>query len=232
MTKDFADNIITQLELDYDHIANQFSDTRHEAWPEFGSLRALKSAEDAEPVKLLDIGCANGRLLNYILKHIPAMHYTGLDLSRQLLTVAKKNYPEYDFVHGSILKLPFNNESFDVVACVATLQHVPSLTYRQQAIRELVRVLKPGGTLFVLNWNLAEQARYQQYRAKETDGYDAGDYLIPWKNGQGEILAQRYYHGFGITELTELMELAELQIVKNVLGENNRNIVTIARRHP
>lgn len=224
MLKDFADKIIAQTERNYDTIAGHFSDTRYEAWPEFGSLKTLIKSEDAE---VLDIGCGNGRLA----ASIPVVHYTGLDLSSQLLKIAQERFPRYTFVHGSVLQLPFNNEQFDVVACVATLQHIPSAEYRRQALAEIKRVLKAGGSLFMLNWNLAEQPQYQQYLASAGDGYDTGDYLIPWKNDQGEVLAQRYYHGFGIAEVAELTEDAEMQIVKNELGEDQRNILTIAQKN-
>lgn len=223
MVKDCADHIIQQLEEGYDKIASHFSNTRYDAWPEFGSLKTLIKTEDAE---LLDIGCGNGRLA----ASIPVVHYTGLDLSSQLLTIAKQRFPNYTFVHGSILQLPFPDAQFDVVACVATLQHIPSAAYRRQALAEINRVLKPGGTLFMLNWNLVEQSQYQQYTANQADGYDTGDYLIPWKNDHGEVLAQRYYHGFGIAEIAELTEDAGLRIMNNELGPDKRNIVTVARK--
>ncbi len=223
MLQSLADQIIAQVEKDYDKIASHFSNTRNDAWPEFGSLKTLIQSEDAA---VLDIGCGNGRLA----AAIPIVHYTGLDLSSQLLKIAQQRFPDYKFVHGSIRQLPFPDASFDLVACVATLQHIPSLAYRQQALQEITRVLKPGGVLFMLNWNLAEQSQYQQYLANQADGYDAGDYLIPWKNDQGEVMAKRYYHGFGIAELAELTEDAELRVMKNELGEDGQNILTIAQK--
>ena len=191
MLQSLADQIIHQLEKDYDRIAPHFSDTRSHAWPEFYLLNNLINdcgVETIHELSLLDVGCGNGRLL----ETIPAVHYTGLDLSSQLLTIAQNRFPNYTFVHGSVLQLPFLDEQFDVVACVATWQHIPLVLYRHQALQEMVRVLKPGGHLFMLNWNLADQTQYQQYRADQTNGYDAGDYLIPWKNDRGEILTQRY----------------------------------------
>lgn len=208
------------MEQGYDRIADHFSDTRHDPWPEFELLTPY-----CTPVtNLLDVGCGNGRLAHTI----PAVHYTGLDLSRQLLAIAQQRFPQYTFIHGSVLHLPFSDSLFDIVACVATLQHVPSLPYRQTAMQELARVLKPGGTLFMLNWNLAKQPQYQAYRAPQE--YDEGDYLIPWKNDQGEVLAQRYYHGFRIAEIAALAAAAELRIMNNELGEDGRNIVTILNR--
>lgn len=228
MLKDFADKIIAQTERNYDTIAGHFSTTRYDAWPEFGSLKTLiKTVRPIRELALLDIGCGNGRLA----AAIPIVHYTGLDLSSQLLKIAQERFPHYTFVHGSVLQLPFPDHQFDIVACVATLQHIPSAAYRRQAIQEIARVLKPGGTLFMLNWNLTEQPQYQQYLTSSGDGYDAGDYLIPWKNDQGKVLAQRYYHGFGIAELTELTEDAELKTLKNELGEDQRNILTIAQKN-
>jgi ubiquinone/menaquinone biosynthesis C-methylase UbiE len=225
MLESLAKQIIAQLEQDYDHIAAHFSNTRHAAWPEFELLRALiEQSEHPTAIQLLDIGCGNGRLAD----SIPAVHYTGLDLSRQLLTLAQQRYPRYQFVHGSMLRLPFDDGQFDIVACVAALQHIPSQAYRRQAIDEMVRVLKPTGKLFMLNWNLTEQSQYQPHQAGAD--YDAGDYLIPWKNDQGEIQAKRYYHGFTVPELLAYAEQAGLQIIKNEPGTAQRNLVTIAEK--
>lgn len=229
MLRSFADKIIQQLESDYNQIASHFSQTRFEAWPEFSILRSLienRSTKTETVLSLLDIGCGNGRLA----AAIPAVHYTGLDLSSQLLEIAKKTYSQHRFVQGSMLQLPFPDQSFDIVACVAALQHIPSEAYRLKALEEMKRVLKPGGTLFMMNWNLVEQSNYQRYLVAVDQGYDPGDYLIPWKNDQGEVQAQRYYHGFRIAELAELCENAELQIIKNELSQDKRNIVTLAKR--
>lgn len=226
MLQSFADHIIEQLEKDYNAISEQFSDTRAQPWPDFESLRTLIEAENTETVSLLDVGCGNGRLA----ASLPAVHYTGLDLSRQLLKLAASKFPQHQFVHGSMLNLPFATDQFNVVSCVAALQHIPSITYRQQAMREMARVLKPGGILFMLNWNLNEQSHYQTNRADQSAGYDADDYLIPWKTAQGELKAQRYYHGFRIAELAELSKNAEFSIVKNELGKEKRNILTIVRK--
>lgn len=230
MLPSLADHIIQQMELDYNQIADHFSATRQAPWPEFELLVDVINGRGVGAIHelpLLDVGCGNGRLL----EAIPAVHYTGLDLSSQLLTRAQQRWPQHTFVHGSVLQLPFADAQFDIVTCIATLQHVPSLAYRQQAMRELARVLKPGGTLFMLNWNLQAQPQYQQYRASAKDGYDEHDYLIPWKDDQGTVLAHRYYHGFELQELLELLEIAGLTVIKNEVGENHRNIVTVMRSH-
>lgn len=231
MTQDFANQLISQLESDYNHIAGHFAQTRQAAWPEFESLRALIGTENAEQTKLLDIGCGNGRLAN----SIPAVNYTGLDLSRQLLNIAQIKYPQYKFVQGSMLNLPFPDQSFDVIACIATFQHIPSQAYRLKAMQEMKRILKPSGHIFMMNWNLIGQENYQTCLAPQRAGYDDGDYLIPWKNDQGEVRAQRYYHGFELAELAsaigESASGGEFKLIKNELCKDKRNIVTIAKRH-
>lgn len=217
-----ANQVIHQLENDYNQIASHFSSTRHDAWPEFALLLPFIQSDS----KLLDIGCGNGRLA----AALPKLQYTGLDLSQGLLDLAKQKFPQYQFVHGSMLQLPFGDEQFDLVACVAALQHIPSVAYRQTALQEMARVLKPGGTLFMLNWNLAEQANYQQYQANLQAGYDEGDYLIPWKNDQGVLQANRYYHGFRNAEVAGLIKDTGLTMLKNELGTDHRNLITIAQK--
>ncbi len=221
MLPTLANSIIHQLEDGYDRIADHFSDTRSQPWPEFKLLQPYISSATT---KLLDVGCGNGRLIDAI----PAVHYTGLDLSRQLLNLAQQRYPQYQFIHGSMMQLPFTEAHFDLVACVAALQHIPSVPYRLQAVQELARVLKPGGYLFMLNWNLLAQTHYQQFQAGAD--YDAGDYLIPWKNDQGTIQTNRYYHGFQLAEIATLVQQASLVMVHNSLGQDDRNLLTIAQK--
>ncbi len=221
MLQSFAKKIIKQTEHDYDRIADQFSHTRAKLWPELQQLTALLKPSQ----RILDIGCGNGRLAEIAVKIKCA--YVGIDFSKKLLNHAKQRYPELQFIYGSMLRLPVEDEEFDVVTAIASLQHIPSEQFRLQALQELAHVAKPDGILFMTNWNL-QQDKFLQYRVSPKDGYDADDFIIPWKNDQGEILAQRYYHGFIEAELKTLLPRAGWTIIKQTITD--RNIITIAKK--
>ena len=98
--------------------------------------------------RALDVGCGVGRLVARLARRgCPTI---GIDIIRRDLRTALRHFggPEtaVSFIQGDGGRLPFSDASFDFVTCTETLEHVadPAL-----ALRELTRVLKPGGRLLV-----------------------------------------------------------------------------------
>ena len=88
---------------------------------------------------MLDAGCGTG--LN--LASMPAGS-TGIDLNPRNLELIRKRLPDRQLVQGDIEKMPFDDASFATVVCTEVLEHVP---YPATALKEIHRVLKPGGVL-------------------------------------------------------------------------------------
>lgn len=96
---------------------------------------------------LLDVGCGTGWLLNKLSSNHVAKFY-GIDISENMLQVAKdKNIPNTKLSLGSADKLPYKDNTFDVVTCVQSFHHYPQ---QDAAIEEAYRVLKEGG-LYILS---------------------------------------------------------------------------------
>ena len=96
---------------------------------------------------LLDVGCGTGWLLNRLARVHPA-EYHGLDVSENMLAVAEeKHIPGAVFVQGVADQLPYADDFFDVVTCIQSFHHYPD---PDRAMREVLRVLKPGG-LYLLS---------------------------------------------------------------------------------
>ncbi len=97
--------------------------------------------------RLLDFGCGAGRLAGWFLDR--GARYLGADLSPAMLEIARRRHPGIDFrrLGGSEPVLPADH--FDLAVSVTVLQHNP---YREQvaALDELVRVVRPGGLLCLL----------------------------------------------------------------------------------
>jgi len=98
-------------------------------------------------LKILDLGCGNGRLLNALKDK--EVEYVGVDNSEKLLSEAQKNYPEYKdkFWKADALNLPFAENEFDMIYSIAVLQHIPSKEYRMKFLKECLRTLKKDGKL-------------------------------------------------------------------------------------
>ena len=95
----------------------------------------------------LDLGCGTGEMLKLILQKDPLKELYGIDISEEMLAVAKSKLPEQvQLFLGDSEMLPFSDGSFDVVYCNDSFHHYPS---PQNVLREVHRVMKPGGTFLM-----------------------------------------------------------------------------------
>jgi SAM-dependent methyltransferase len=86
--------------------------------------------------KVADVGCGEQPLRRWI--EARGAQYTGIDVSQNASNSVE--------VVASILSLPIDNNTFDVVYCTEVLEHVPDMNI---AFREIARILKPGGVLVI-----------------------------------------------------------------------------------
>jgi len=99
--------------------------------------------------KGLDVGCGTGRLLEALRPYGRVM---GVDPSEGMLRVLRE-HRRGEAVRGSAEHLPFADDSFDVVFSVATLHHLVEPGRVEAALREMVRVARPGGRIVVWDHN-------------------------------------------------------------------------------
>lgn len=96
--------------------------------------------------KVLDIGCWSGMYESMAVAK--ANHITGIDPSVNAINMAKKLVPEASFYVGRAEKLDFKDNSFDTVIFSEVIEHI-SKGSEERAIKEVFRVLKPGGYLLL-----------------------------------------------------------------------------------
>lgn len=95
----------------------------------------------------LDLGCGTGEMLKLILQEDVGKELYGIDLSEKMLHVAKSKLPEQvKLLLGDSEVLPFSDNTFDVVYCNDSFHHYPA---PMNVLREVHRVLKPGGTFLM-----------------------------------------------------------------------------------
>lgn len=106
-------------------------------------LVALKGNE-----RLLDAGCGTGMIPLRIAVQYPGCAVQGVDISPNMIAAARRDAEQQglavDFRVGSILDLPYPDESFDVVITNIMYHHL-DLAEKRQAVVETARVLTPGG---------------------------------------------------------------------------------------
>ena len=95
--------------------------------------------------RVLDAACGTGDLA--IAAARAGGRVTGLDFSGRMLERARRKAPELEWVEGDVLALPFEDGSFDVVTIGFGIRNVSDL---EAGLRELARVLRPGGRIAVL----------------------------------------------------------------------------------
>jgi len=181
------DKILIKIYNDYNAIAERFSRARKNIWPEFNFL----FEEVKEKERVLDLGCGNGRFYEKLMN----TNYTGIDSSQKLIEIAKKNYPNVDFKVASAFDIPFKNEEFDRIYCLAVLHHIPQ-KYHSRFLEETKRVLKNGGLLILTVWNLNERKNKEDIK-KINDK----EILIPWHG-----IENQYFYIFDQKELEKLFK--------------------------
>jgi ubiquinone/menaquinone biosynthesis C-methylase UbiE len=103
--------------------------------------------------RILDIGCGGGRTINKLAAMVSAGKVHGIDYSEQSVAAARRTNAVWidigrvEIDHGSVSQLPFANESFDLVTAIETHLFWPGLP---RDVREIFRVLKPGGAILIV----------------------------------------------------------------------------------
>ena len=100
--------------------------------------------------KILDTGCGGGRNLIWFLK--TEMEVYGIDKDPAAIKYLKSLHTHLDkerFKIADITNIPFENNFFDHVISSAVLHFAKSVSHFKEMIKEMVRVLKPGGSLFI-----------------------------------------------------------------------------------
>lgn len=105
----------------------------------------LDSLDLKNPKKILDYGC--GTCLFYSgLKERFNGEYTGIDLSEEMLNVARERYGNVNLICGDCEDMPIKDESFDLVIGRGILHHLPN---PMKGVSEIKRVLKKGGSVVI-----------------------------------------------------------------------------------
>ena len=213
MQKTKALRIIRKTRADYNTISKEWDASRFTPSPrKLFFLNTLKRGQN-----ILDLGCGNGLLVPGVLSK--GAVYTGADISEKLIAIARKKYKQevddhkVKFIVADAVKLPFKNNVFDMVVSFSVFHHIPSDDLRVKFLKQILKVLKPGGTAVVSVWNLYNPWPFGRFKIGEqlenpAAGMDAGDLLIAWKATPGKKPVMRYLHLFSADDLRRLAKTA------------------------
>ena len=95
--------------------------------------------------KVLDVACGTGDMVVELQKH--GCNVTGVDLSEEMMAIARQKAPEATYMLADAEQLPFSDGTFDAVTCAFGVRNFVGL---ETCFAEVCRVLKPGGTMVIL----------------------------------------------------------------------------------
>jgi ubiquinone/menaquinone biosynthesis C-methylase UbiE len=106
-------------------------------------LRQIRTTD----LRILDIGCGTGQFAAKVIRSFPEAQLIGLDLCDSMLHKARsRSGGRFALVRADSQKLPFADDSFDIVTCSHSFHHYPD---QPRVVEEMYRVLRPGGRLFI-----------------------------------------------------------------------------------
>ncbi len=142
---------------------NQVSATK-----EFTTLFHITEFEKyvGKDARILDVGCGYGRTLQE-LHELGFRHLAGIDFSKGMIERGRAQFPCLDLGVQETEKIDFPDESMDAVLLFAVLTCIWEDSDQKALVREIERVLKPGGVLYVndflINQDERNKKRYTEY---------------------------------------------------------------------
>ncbi len=198
----------------YSRYANSFAESRSHMPSGFNKLAYYLPAR---PVDVLDVGCGEGRFGRFVAENHLLMSYTGVDFGQELMEVAAAslsgNYEIRDLSRANCLA---GLDMFDIVVCLATLQHIPGRDNRIRLLTEMRNHLNPGGRIFLSNWQFLQSQRQMKKVIAwsnvglNSDDVEKHDYLLTWQRGGYGV---RYVSWIGSEEILRLADAADLEVL-------------------
>lgn len=118
-----------------------------------GRLAAvLQWCRDLGPApRIIDVGCGKGRFLRHLRRAAPQATLVGVDLSPAALAALPEGV---EGRQGDLLRLPAGTGEFDAALCVEAVEHA---LLPRRAVAELCRVVRPGGSILIIDKNALHQ---------------------------------------------------------------------------
>ncbi|HLO14571.1 MAG TPA: class I SAM-dependent methyltransferase [Anaerolineales bacterium] len=205
------DKIIHNTQNSYDQVATEyaekFKDEMDDKPFDRDCLDRL-AREVGHLGPICDLGCGPGQIARYV--HRQGVEALGVDLSPRMVAEAQRLNPEIHFHQGDMLSLPDPDNSWGGIAAFYCIIHIPRKSI-VDALREMKRVLKPGGVLLVTFhigdeikhldewWEKPVNLDFAFYEPAEMEawlkeaGYELVETLVRDPNPKVEVATRRAY---------------------------------------
>lgn len=198
----------------YSDYAQEFARTRQNPWHGWTRVLELLETLKAHPtfrnrtLRILDLGCGNGRFAKYLLANRVECTYVGLDKSERLLTIAQGQTanPKFSFKQADLSNSTWETtltHTFDLVVAFGIMHHIAPFDARARLMQTTLNLLTEDGIFVVAFWRFGELKRYDTKKV-HTDinkgtKYFENDFILKF-NGK----AERFCHFVTDQELSDL----------------------------
>ena len=217
----------------YEQHGSSFDATRSHPWPGWKELWKQLQDHLSIQISCFDVGCGNGRFRLFLEAFGEAIIYTGVDLDRGLLDIARRelsHLPDVRLIQRNLLERTEDivpEASQDVVVLFGVLHHVPDESQRHRLLTHLASRVAPGGVLVASIWRLDQDTErfarktisWSEWNGLQSDStridpsdLDEGDTLLGWR---GDRTTPRYCHFPTDAEIERLAELGpEIELLE------------------
>tara|TARA_B110000208_G_scaffold132780_1_gene160813 strand:- start:567 stop:1211 length:645 start_codon:yes stop_codon:yes gene_type:complete len=177
----------------YNDIAEHFSDTRYCKWNFVTKFLDAQQSTD----KGIEIGCGNGK--NLSIRN--DLNIIGIDTCQSFINICMEK--KLRVFQQNACNLTFTDNSFDYAMSVAVFHHLATDIRRYKAVKEMIRILKPGGTGMISVWSLEQTNRNNNMKKRL---FVPGDNYVPWMRKKDKKIFKRYYYIFNETMFKKYIE--------------------------
>jgi cyclopropane fatty-acyl-phospholipid synthase-like methyltransferase len=118
--------------------------------PSYSFERELSALNVPTGARILDAGCGSGLVTRYLTEQFPTAKAQGCDFSAERVAQAQAAAPSLEFTQCDLRDTPFPTNTFDIIVSRYVFQHLGHKK-AAAALKELYRILKPNGTLLLID---------------------------------------------------------------------------------
>jgi SAM-dependent methyltransferase len=163
--------------------------------------------------RILDFGCGYGRVMGLLHDH-GYRNLVGVDPAPRMIAAARQRFPALTFLEVNPTRLPLSDESVDAALLLTVLTCIPSDDEQRRVIREIGRVLRPDGLLYISDlWLQKDERNVDRYRRYQAQYGVYGTFELP----EGVVL--RHHTRQWIEQLTAQFALISVdEIVADTMN--------------
>ncbi|AET73262.1 hypothetical protein PGAG_00373 [Phaeocystis globosa virus 12T] len=186
----------------YQDIAQHFNNTRVYKWSWVVDFLNKYTGDNL----ILDLGCGNGR--NMVHNQIK---FIGIDNCDKFIHICRgKGLEVYNY---NITDVRLKSNLVDAIICIAVFHHLSTVEHRIEALKEMKRLVKPGGKILISVWSINQPANSKRH----FNNY--GNNIVLWNN-YGTTY-ERFYYIFEVDEIKELFKSIGLNLISHELNYGN-----------